>query len=53
MLQVADFFDRSICGMETEKLSLQETKDLLQKHIGTWYDKKVVTILFERIAYED
>lgn len=53
ILQVADFFDRSICGFETAKLSLQETKDLLQKHIGTWYDKKVVTILFERIAYED
>ena len=53
ILQVADFFDRTICGFETEKLTLQETKDLLQKHIGTWYDKKVVTILFERIAYED
>lgn len=53
ILQVADLFDRSICGMETKKLSLQETKELLQKHIGTWYDKKVVTILFERIAYED
>lgn len=53
ILQVADIFDRSICGIETEKLSLQQTKDLLQKHIGTWYDKKVVTILFERIAYED
>ena len=53
ILQAADLFDRFICGFEIEKKSLRETKELLQNNIGTWYDKEVINILFERIAYED
>lgn len=53
IMYVSDFFDRSVCGIETGKKDRKEIKEILQNDIGTCYDKKVVNILYERIAYED
>lgn len=53
IIYVSDFFDRSVCGIETGKKDRKEIKEILQNDVGTCYDKKVVNILYERIAYED